>query len=99
MKSSGYQCCSMCTISGKSMEIIKETKSTHTESYLPNEKFQLRTNSMWEEDAAVAEYFQSEVFLIFLISFFSQKIGQWNQIPFHHMQIFTLHRHCLAFSY
>ena len=70
MKSSGYQCCSMCTISGKSMEIIKETKSTHTESYLPNEKFQLRTNSMWEEDAAVAEYFQSEVFLIF---FFSHK--------------------------
>ena len=70
MKSSGYQCCSMCTIAGKSMEIIKETKSTHTESYLPNEKFQLRTNSMWEEDAAVAEYFQSEVFLIF---FFSHK--------------------------
>ena len=51
----------MCTIVGTSMTIPKETKCTHTESYLPNEPFHLRTHSMFEKDATMAEYFKNEV--------------------------------------
>ena len=67
IKSSEYQCCSMCTIVGTSMTILKETKSSYTECYLPNEPFHLRTHSMFKEDAIIAEYLKSEVFKVLIL--------------------------------
>jgi len=61
IKSSGYQCCSMCTIVGTSATISKEQKKTHTECYLPNEHSNSRTHLIFLEDAATAKYVEGEV--------------------------------------